>query len=392
MRTQTDELGATTTFTQGGPLNQPLSFSDARGSTIRYAYDAKGKVTATTYADNSVERATYDAQGNLDVLTNRRGQTNDIGWLGTATDASGTTTLSYSAADRLTRVEYPSGRWIQYAYDSAGRRSRLEDRTGFVEQYTYDNGGRLTREDKRNLTFTIYGYDGAGRVVDITHHAPGNSVNAEFTYTYDSAGRRITAGTSDGTWTYSYDLTDQLIRAVFASTNSSIPNQNLSYEYDALGNRVRTVLNGVTANYTANRLNQYTAAGATSFSYDLDGNLVQETGPDGIKSYTYDLINRLNRVQTPQGVVSQFEYDVLGNRTAVIVDGQRTEYVIDPTGVGSIVGEFGAGGLIAHFTQGLGLASRVATLKSNLAARLFCVRWISSTRLIRCFGEVAPNR
>jgi RHS repeat-associated protein len=406
VRTSTDELGHTTTFTSGGPLNHSLSFSDARGGITRYAYNTAGDVTATTYADNSVERATYDVQGNLDVLTNRRGQTNDqtvnasgqvtresrsdgtvvdytydaSGRLHTATDASGTTTLNYDTADRLTRIEYLSGRWLQYTYDAAGRRTRLEDHTGFIVKYefdaagrlerlldvadalivrySYDSADRLSREDKGNGTFTVYSYDLAGRVASITHRAPDNSLNAAFAYTYDAVGRRISATTPDGAWTYSYDLTDQLTRAVFVSTNVGVPNQDLAYEYDALGNRVRTVINGVTTNYTANSLNQTTAAGSTTFAYDLDGNLIQEAGPSGVKTYTYDLHNRLTRVQTPQGV-SQYEYDVFGNRTAAIVNGERIEYLIDPTGLGEMVGEFAGGNLIAHYTQALGLASRI---------------------------------
>jgi RHS repeat-associated protein len=409
VRTLTDELGHTTTFTPGGPLNQPLSFSDARGSITRYTYNTTGGVTATTYADSSVERATYDVQGNLDVLTNRRGQTNDhtvnasgqvtresrsdgtvvdytydaSGRLHTATDASGTTTLSYDAADRLTRVEYPNGRWLHYTYDEAGRRTRLEDHTGFVVQYvfdaagrmerlldaanalvvryTYDTADRLSREDKGNGTYTVYGYDLAGRVAGITHRAPDNSINAAFGYTYDAVGRRVGATTPDGTWTYTYDLTDQLIRAEFASTSAGIANQDLAYEYDALGNRVRTIINGVTTNYTTNSLNQYTAAGTTTFSYDLDGNLIQENGPVDVKTYAYDLQNRLKSVQTAQGLW-QYEYDVLGNRSAAIVDGQRTEYLIDPIGLGNVVGEYnGTGTRTSAYAHGLGLEGSRST-------------------------------
>ena len=149
-----------------------------------------------------------------------------------------------------------------------------------------------------------------------------------------------------------------LIKAVFASTNLGIPDQDLSYEYDVLGNRVGTVHNGVTTNYITNSLNQYTAAGSTSFGYDLDGNLVQETGPSGTKTYTYDLQNRLISVQTPQGVW-QYEYDVLGNRTAVTVNGQRTEFLIDPTGLGDVVGEYnGTGTRTSDYAYGLGLEGR----------------------------------
>ena len=42
------------------------------------------------------------------------------------------------------------------------------------------------------------------------------------------------------------NLAGQLVDAVFASTNPEIPDQDLAYEYDALGNRIRTILNGIT--------------------------------------------------------------------------------------------------------------------------------------------------
>ena len=51
----------------------------------------------------------------------------------------------------------------------------------------------------------------------------------------------------DGHWSYDYDDTAQLTHAVFASTTTNIPSQDLAYVYDAVGNRVRTVENGVTA-------------------------------------------------------------------------------------------------------------------------------------------------
>ena len=171
------------------------------------------------------------------------------------------------------------------------------------------------------------------------HHAPDGSINSRFDYTYDALGQRTGMTTLDGQWTYTYDLTGQLIHAVFASTNPSIPNQDLSYEYDALGNRVRTIINGITTNYTTNTLNQYTTVGDTTNRYDRDGNLIEETGPDGTRRYTYDALNRLVQVVTPQGTWN-YEYDAFGNRTAVVANGERTEYLLDPTGLVNVVGEY----------------------------------------------------
>ena len=54
--------------------------------------------------------------------------------------------------------------------------------------------------------------------------------------------------------------------------------QAITYGYDAMGNRTTVTQNGVTTAYTTNDLNQYTAVGGTSYSYDKDGNLTVTTG------------------------------------------------------------------------------------------------------------------
>jgi RHS repeat-associated protein len=414
-KTITDTTGTTIlTFTLGGPNNAPTAYIDAKGNTTQYTYDSVGNVTAVTYPDGTKETATYDVQGNLDVTANRRGQLLDRtvnskgqvtreAWsdgtvrdyvydsrsrLISATDSiAGTTTLDYDNADRLTKVTYPNGRWIQYSYDAAGRRTQILDHTGFATKYVYDTAGRLSelkdtnnqrivlytydvasrlaREDKGNGTYTIYGYDVLGRETSIFHYQANGTVNSKFIYTYDAAGRRDTQTTIDGVWTYRYDLLDQLTRAIFVSTNAQIPNQDLSYQYDALGNRTQTILNGTTTAYASNNMNQYTTAGSTTFTYDLDGNLILEVGPQGAKQYTYDQINRLIQVKTPQGVW-EYEYDILGNRTAVIQNGVRTEYLVDIQGLGNIIGEFDqAGTLTTTYSLGFGLEAGFRTGTAN---------------------------
>jgi YD repeat-containing protein len=385
--------------------NQPLHFADARGNVTRYVYDAAGNRTETIYADGSIAKADYDATGNPDSLVNRRGRpsrsrttaaagaqetfpdqsTETVTYdarrpAQTVTTSQGVTTFAYDAADRLTRVEYPGGRWLEYDYDAAGRRIRMADHSGFEVNYTYDAAGRLEslrdaadvlivtysydaagwlqREDKANGTCTLYAYDDAGRPRLITHHAPDNSVNARFEYAYDAVGRRTGMTTLDGHWTYTYDLAGQLTHAVFDSTSASIPDQDLSYEYDALGNRVRTVHNGAATNYAANALNQYTSAGGVTFGYDLDGNVITRTEGGVTTTYAYDVLNRLVSVTRP-GETWTYEYDVFSNRSAVVHNGARTEYLVDPAGLGDVVAEYGAGGLVARYTHGLGLTSRM---------------------------------
>jgi YD repeat-containing protein len=258
-----------------------------------------------------------------------------------------------------------SGFTLRYLYDAAGRLSELRDETNavdtLIDRYTYDAAGRLQSENKGNGTSTVYSYDGAGRLMSLINRTLDNSINSRFDYTYDALGRPTKMSTLDGVWTYSYDQTSQLTHAVFASVNPQLANQDLSYVYDALGNRVRTINNGVTTDYTVNSLNQYTTIGDTSLKYDLDGNLIQQITPDGTSQYSYNALNQLVQVVTPTGTW-QYEYDALGNRSATIHNGQRDEYLLDtadPSGLTSVVGEFdGSGNVIAHYAYGLGLAAR----------------------------------
>ncbi|MCB1132942.1 MAG: RHS repeat protein, partial [Verrucomicrobiae bacterium] len=274
--TITDELGHTTRFRYDHPLKKMTSFIDAKGNRTNYSYDAKGNLLATTYADQSVESlAGYDAAGLPASLTNRRGQTSTFtytpqGQIARRTLAEGdiadfeydargnlirvteqppsgpqkVTTYDYTPAtdgDRLRKVSYPNGGWVEYFYDANGRRSRMVDSAGgdtryeyddagrlwklhdsadaAIVEYLYDEVGRLRRINKGNGTYTTYQHDAAGQILLLINHAPDGSEDSSFGYTYDERGRRIRMETLDGTWTYFYDATSQLVRASFASSS-----------------------------------------------------------------------------------------------------------------------------------------------------------------------------
>ncbi len=161
--------------------------------------------------------------------------------------------------------------------DEAGKR---------VVLYTYDAAGRLARKEVGNGMYTTYEYDPAGQVLHLVNTLANGTVISRFDYTYDSRGRRTSMDTLDGKWNYGYDDLGQLTRAVFASRTGDIPNQDLTYVYDALGNRIRTIENGVTTEYTTNNMNQYTRTmtsdgRTTAYTFDADGNLVSEVASGG---------------------------------------------------------------------------------------------------------------
>jgi RHS repeat-associated protein len=67
----------------------------------------------------------------------------------------------------------------------------------------------------------------------------------------------------------------------------------------------------VNRTYTTNGLNQYSAAGSASFTYDANGNLTS----DGTNSYSYDIENRLTGVTG--GRTANLTYDPLGRLASV---------------------------------------------------------------------------
>jgi RHS repeat-associated protein len=124
----------------------------------------------------------------------------------------------------------------------------------------------------------------------------------------------------------------ELTSAVFVSTNPSIPDQNLTYEYDAAGNRTETIFNGAVNNYATNGLNQYTASNGTTYSYDADGNLVSRTQNGATTTYTYNSQNQLIAETGPSGNYT-YQYDGFGNLVSSTDNGVVSNYIIDPLAI-----------------------------------------------------------
>jgi RHS repeat-associated protein len=408
----TDPLGHASRFTYHAALNRLASVTDANGNITRYAYTGSGNLQFITYADSSREGWSYDALGNATTWTNRRSRpisyaydTNGQLTSKLFTDGSravyaydprgnltNATTLDaqlstlessqllYDSADRLTNITSTGGKWLAFTYDTAGRRAssldqlghrltysydavgRLESMTNelgeLVVRYGYDPAGRLARKTLGNGLIATYGYDAAGQLLTLTNRLADGTAISWFNYAYDRRGRRTAMATHYGAWAYDYDDLGQLTRAVLSSTDPQISSQDLAYVYDALGSRIRTIENGVTTEYTANKLNQYVRVGQTNYVFDLDGNLVQEITPQGTNTFVYNDENRLIAV-TQDASLWQYAYDALGSRVATTENGVTKRFVIDPIGLGNVVGEYdSAGNLLAHYDHGFGLLSR----------------------------------
>jgi YD repeat-containing protein len=248
---------------------------------------------------------TYDAVGNLLSAAN----------------SNGTYTLSYDAANRVTGVLEPFGQRLTFSYDAVGNRTVVKDSLGGVQTSLYDAANRLTSQPfagisttalREDLTYTAVGqeqtairysnlagttkvgsttytYDADNRLSNLQHFNGSGTSLANYTYTYDNASRVQTEVLNGATTTYTYDNVNEL-------TADGIN----TYTYDGTGNRNST-------GYTTGTGNQLTNDGTWTYTYDAAGNLIKKSKGPSAETWTYGYDNRneltsANKASTDGGV------------------------------------------------------------------------------------------
>ena len=199
-----------------------------------------------------------------------------------------------------------------------------------VTTYTYDAAGNRDSITYPNGNVTRYSYDSLNRLTELTTRDSGNNVLQRFSYTLDPTGRRTRITEASGSVTdYAYDslyrLTDETI------TDPVNGNYSASYDYDKVGNRTQSVIDGVTTAYRYDANDRLSQQGGVSYSYDANGSLLSETGDGKLTRYSYNSRRQLTGLNALPGTDVSYAYDYQGNRTRAIdnLDGTTTDYVVD---------------------------------------------------------------
>jgi RHS repeat-associated protein len=234
---------------------------------LTYGYDKNGQTTSVTDNYDVSVGSRYDSRNRLASRT----------WQGPGIDP--------------VRVDF--------AYDKANRRSRLDR---FIDL-----------DAKQRVGYTENKYNSLGLLQSITHKGPTENVISSHIYDYDAANR-ITTWVIDGqNSTYTYDKTNQLVTADYATQSDE------SYTYDKNGNRTNP-------GYVTGKDNQLLADGVHTYSYDNEGNMVTRThsGTGVVTSYEWDHRNRLVRVTDRNGVTVnqtvEFTFDAVNRRLSESVN------------------------------------------------------------------------
>ena len=360
-----DEKGRLTGHTQASgkkttydydKLNDLLekSYQDAKGEKsekdVTYAYNSAGeRVSMKDQTGKSSYE--YDALGRITKVTS--GSKKDVSYV-------------YDDADNLQAIVYPDGTKVSYEYDLNDNLVKLTDRNGKVTTYKHDALNRVTEVIRSNGTKTEVSYDAEDHITKIVNTCGScGKVISTYEYKYNDqgyvvgetateleAGTRKTPSWEDWynwgdtqketdkadcehqekeiqtTRTYEYDDNWELTRCTEKAEGGKKTVHN--YTYDKIGNRTsyEKIEDGVSKakyNYKYNDSNQLIKRTnakiwgdpGTTYSYDKDGNLIQEcdkTNSADPVTYEYTAENRLAVVKQGGTVLMAAMYDGDNNR------------------------------------------------------------------------------
>ncbi|HEY2395934.1 MAG TPA: RHS repeat-associated core domain-containing protein [Rudaea sp.] len=356
-----DGLGRTTSHTLPDNRYETMGYdivgrlinkTDYSGDALGYQYDQADRITRQTFADGSAIATSYTPSDQIASLTMI-----DNG-------SSKVTTYTYDRRDRLTDILYPDQSKLHYVYDAAGQKTSqtitTPDGQGQTVDYTYDDAGNLATVTANQKTFT-YHYDDANRKIErddpngvvtkYTYDANGRLTNyvttqgsaanapilAKGDYALNAAGQRTALAyqAPDGqsrNLAFTYDGAGRLTKET-----RSLPARTTTWTLDAVGNRTAQTQDGLASTYaydTTDRLTSISGSGATTYTWDTNGQLQSKTQGTAKTTFTFNAQHLLSGATLPDGSTIQYSYGPDGNiaeRTKTSGSTtQTTGYLVDP--------------------------------------------------------------
>jgi len=374
-----------------------LSTTDPKNNTTSYDY------TDSWYSGTGGSTCAPSGEGKayLTKITNALGQVTKTsyyscsGLLGSTTDPNNqTSTQSYDLFDRPLVSTFPDGGQTTNTYDDTNlittTSKLLTSGASIFTREHYDQLGRAIEDDLcedgtagcTSPIQTDITYDGLDQKITETnpYRSTSDSTYGVTTYAYDGLGRTKSATKPDGSvvqtqycgpstmvtdeashWRRS--RTDGLGRLVEVdepnSTTATVnvcpgtgePTWVTTYGYNALGDLLSVVQGGSrNRSFVYNSLEQLTSstnpeAGAVSYTYDADGNVLTKADARSITTTnSYDALNRVTGVTYSNGDPSvSYTYDQsaclgapacynIGRRTSMTDAGGSESLAYDPMG------------------------------------------------------------
>ncbi|MCZ2343882.1 MAG: putative Ig domain-containing protein [Bacteroidales bacterium] len=276
-----------TTWTEFDAAGRVVASYDAAGVPTYTTYDADGRVTKITFADGSTQQTGYDSQGRKAFEIDAVGQQTDYGY-----DSLGRLVTVTLPAVTDAKTGLTSRPVFTYGYDKYGNQVTIADPYGRVTQFHFDEFGRSTGrtlpavDGVRANEFTVY--DKYGNV-DYSIDFNGQKTDRVYDYNLSADGKGL----------------GRLVEVRYYETGVATPSITMAYTYDALGRRdTLTETAGPTVR-------------VTDYDYNVDGQIITITSPEGIIHYEYDAVTGRQTAMWTSATRIEYGYDVLGRMTTV---------------------------------------------------------------------------
>ena len=311
------------------PSHRVTLARDNMNRTVQYQYDASGRLWKVTDVLGGITEYTYDAAHRMLTVKDPR----NIVYLTNEYDAGGRVSKQ-TQADNSTYL-------FSYQVDVAGKITQTEvtNPRGFVRRMQFSSSGYPTSDVKAlgqsvQQTTTIEWQSGTNFLTAMVDPFARRTEYAYDGFANTTSMTRL-AGTANAvTTTFTYEPTFHQL----ASVTDPLSHQTL-FEYDASGSlaKVRDPLLHETTlvSNSAGQMISVTDALAHTSSFEYDGgDLVRVTDPLGRSSTRFvDAGGRELSVTNPAGASTQYEYNAQ-NRMTKMIDplGAQTILTYDPNG------------------------------------------------------------
>ena len=304
-------------------LGEIQRVTDAAGNETTMKYDGFGRRTEINNPDTGRTQLTYDSAGNL-----TRKITAELG-------AKGKAIRYHYDHNRLVQVDYPFMDDVYYTYGTSGS--------------GYNRAGRVYRVDNGTVSEELY-FGKLGETIKSIKTIKDGTVSTSYTtkYTFDNLGRMRTLTYPDGEiLTYNYGK-GGLLKSAIGETKSGRTVYLENMQYDAFGQRTYVKYgNGAESTYTyepvmrrLKNLKTTSSDGKTlqniTYEYDNVGNITNrnnngfntndDVSRNSEQSYEYDEMDRLT------GSSGKFDYETWNPFWDKRVNTYTSDYTYSNTG------------------------------------------------------------
>jgi RHS repeat-associated protein len=289
---QVDDLIGRVASTAYDAVGNCLSQTDGNNNTVQYAYDALNRLVRTTDAMGNSSTNYYDPVGNLTNVVDRMTNATRYAYdalnrrINTVDALACATAYAYDGVGNLLAITDANNHTTAYEYDALNRKVKeiYPDPPPNTRTFTYDGVGNVTNRTDQKSVMTIYRYSDLYFLLQRDY-----PTDPDDNFTYDLAGRMLTAEKGGWVVTFTYDAANRV-------TSTTQGGRVIGYAYN-IPARTRTLT------YPSGRV----ITEATDVRERLIS--VNDGAVPPICTYTYDLGNRVVTRAYRNGVMAGYVYN-----------------------------------------------------------------------------------